>query len=264
MIRAEQIVYGTFPFTQGFTLVGRSPGTDPETAQKAVDACRDWGEVLDPEFRSALFHVTTDDDPPLHLVGKVIRQGRDAGGRIAWYQQVLILGNDDYLAAGADFFAFDSAGIFKDRWFQSDSCESMQIPESAVPPWDYTSLRPDQLEMALQVAKSACRGAEVRFTAKKHSRDISRIIRAALRLAPRQTRARLEVATFAFRPVRHYHIWAAYDTGADSNAGPVVAEGAGLKPPEEEAAEIVGEAGRLIRKGEIEKAMHLLGDGGRL
>ena len=65
MINIEHLVYGTFAFTQGFTLVSASPGLPRPLSSKIVEVCKAWGEVHSPEFKHALYHVPlllTDED----------------------------------------------------------------------------------------------------------------------------------------------------------------------------------------------------------
>mgnify|MGYP001823427242 CR=1 FL=1 len=86
MIKIEQLVYGTFSFTQGFTLVSASEGLPRPLSRKIVEVCKAWGEVHTQDFKHALYHVplllgddedeeSEPDGPPLHLIGKVIRLG---------------------------------------------------------------------------------------------------------------------------------------------------------------------------------------------
>lgn len=214
-LHAEQLVYGTFPFTQGFTLVARSPGLDPALAQAAVQACRSWGEVGRPEFRSALWHLALPDPHAAHLVSKVIRQGTDPGARMAWYQQVLVLSDADYLAAGADCFAFDKAGFFKDRWFENDDCQPIDVDASLMPALDAAALPAATLAPARTIAASLERGREVRLHAGRPCRAIDEVCRAALALLAPERRAQVAVASFAYRPVRRYDLWCVHEPGGD-------------------------------------------------
>ncbi len=213
MIHVEQLVYGTFPFTQGFTLVSKSEGIDGALTQEAVSVCKSWGEVGRPEFRSAIYHVAVPACDNVHLVGRVTRQGTDRGARMAWYQQVLLVSREDYLLAGADCFSFDKAGFFKEKWFESDRCQALDVDPAMIPapaaeiPADHRTLL-DQIVPALE------RGDEVRFQAAHHARLIVQLIREALTLVALERRESLAVATFAFRPVRRYDLWCAYDPAA--------------------------------------------------
>ncbi len=214
-LHAEQLVYGTFPFTQGFTLVARSSGLDPALAQAAVQACRSWGEVGRPEFRSALWHLALPAPHEAHLVSKVIRQGTDPGARMAWYHQVLILNEADYLAAGADCFAFDKAGFFKDRWFENDDCQPIDVDAALVPALDAGSLSDSAQVPARAIAAALEQGREVRLQAGRPCRAIDEVCRTALALLAPERRAAVALASFAYRPVRRYDLWCVHEPGGD-------------------------------------------------
>jgi hypothetical protein len=221
MIRVEQLVYGTFPFTQGFTLVSRSEGITSEIAQQAVDACKSWGEILTPEFGGALFHVTgpagtaeaTDGAAgSVHLVGKVLRHGVDAGGRMAWFHQVLAIPHDDYLQGGADLFAYDDAGLFRDRWFEGDQCTALTIDAGMLPPPARSGpLAPAAQQRVAEVSAALAEGAGVRIVAQRATKAVRLLMRSALAALPAERRAEVSVATLAFRPVRRYDFWCLYE-----------------------------------------------------
>ncbi|MCK4414902.1 MAG: hypothetical protein KAY32_15315 [Candidatus Eisenbacteria sp.] len=260
MIRVEQLVYGTFGFTQGFTLVSTSAGITPRLAHDAVVVCTGWGEILSPDFRSALYHVpllgdlegagSLDDssdpdasrdpdalrDPDashgldrpdrpdgsdgpdegkalVHLVGKAIRQGTDRGDRMAWYHQVLALSHSDYLAAGADCFAFDAAGFFKERWFESDRCTALEVASDVLPRFERESIAATDVPRIREVLAALAEGAEVRLPVGRATRAVRQLQRAVLISLPLRLRARLSLASFAYRPVRRYDFWSLHDQG---------------------------------------------------
>jgi hypothetical protein len=233
MIRVEQLVYGTFTFTQGFTLVSRSDGITAELAQQAVDACKSWGEILTPEFGGALYHViarTGDDaasrddahsgggagigasEGPTHLVGKVLRHGVDAGGRMAWFHQVLAIPHDDYLQGGADLFAYDDAGFFRDRWFEGDQCAALTIDAGMLRTAAAPSVAPDRVAA---VSTALAEGASVRIVAQRATKAVRELMRGALATLPAERRAEVSVATLVYRPVRRYDLWCLYEAGGE-------------------------------------------------
>lgn len=211
MIHVEQLVYGTFPFTQGFTLVSKSAGIDAALTREAVSVCKSWGEVGRPEFRSAVYHVAVPACDNVHLVGRVTRQGTDRGARMAWYQQVLLVSHADYMLAGADCFSFDKAGFFKEKWFESDRCQALDVDPAMIPASATAEVPAEHQALLDQIGPALERGDEVRFQAAHHSRLIVQLIREALASVPLERRESLAVATFAFRPVRRYDLWCAYD-----------------------------------------------------
>jgi hypothetical protein len=213
MIHVEQLVYGTFPFTQGFTLVGKSAGIDGPLAQAAIGVCKSWGEVGRPEFRSALLHVRLLEPEDRHLVSKVIRQGTDRGDRMAWYQQVLLLTHEDYLSAGADCFAFEHAGFFKERWFESDQCQPHDVEAGILAPLQAGAVSEEQAPLVQRVALALQDGRAVRFQAGEPCRFIDALCRGALAQLPVERRAQIALASFAYRPVRRYDLWCAYESG---------------------------------------------------
>jgi len=272
MIRIEQLVYGTFGFTQGFTLVSTSAGITSRLAHDAVAVCTGWGEILSPDFRSALYHVpllgdlegagSLDDssdpdasrdpgalrdldasrdpgasrDPDVshgsdrpdhpdgsdgdeegkalvHLVGKAIRQGTDRGDRMAWYHQVLALSHSDYLAAGADCFAFDAAGFFKERWFESDRCTALAVAPDVLPRFERESIAAADVPRIREVLAALAEGAEVRLPVGRATRAVRHLQRAVVMSLPLRLRARLSLASFAYRPVRRYDFWSLHDQG---------------------------------------------------
>ncbi len=221
MIRVEQLVYGTFRFTQGFTLVSASEGVAPQLAQQVVGVCKAWGEILSPDFRSALYHVPLAipagggdaAESEFHLVGKVVRQGTDSGDRMAWYQQVLVIGATDYLQAGADPFAFDAAGFFKERWFESDRCVPVEVSESILPVLSAEAIPSDHREIAGRLCAAVIGGSEVRILAARATRLVTALFHEVISLMPVEDRARVAVATFAYHPVRHYNLWCLHEVG---------------------------------------------------
>ena len=213
MIRIEQLVYGTFSFTQGFTLVSTSEGIAGSTAHEIVEVCKSWGEILDPDFRSALFHVPVADSEPLQLVGKVVRQGTDRGDRMAWYQQVLAIPRADYLRTGADCFTYDEAGFFKDRWFESDRCTTLEVEDQVLPRFERATIGPLEIPRLAELARALAGGAELRASAGRSTRAIAALFRKLLNLLPADLRRRVSLTTFAFRPVRRYDLWCIHEAG---------------------------------------------------
>jgi hypothetical protein len=216
MIRVEQLVYGTFQFTRGFSLVAASPGLDSDLSHQVVDVCRSWGEILSSGFRNSLYHVPLPAGAaPLHLVGKVIRQGTDHGGRMAWYQQVLTVGHEDYVTVGADPFAFDEAGFFRDRWFESDECETIHVEPGLLPRFDRSRIAPTDHERIEAMITALAGGLEVRLFAKRATRAVTASLRQTLCMLPVARRAEIAVSSFAFRPVRRFDLWCLHESGGE-------------------------------------------------
>lgn len=225
MINIEQLVYGTFAFTQGFTLVSASPGLTRPVSRRIVEVCKAWGEVHTQEFKHALYHVPLlmgdeDDEeseptgPPLHLIGKVTRQGEDqSGSRMAWHQQVLAISHQDYLTAGADLFSFDKAGIFKDRWFESDECSTLTMDPAVLPRLDRTQIPASHYDLIDRMARALLTDHEVRVPAPQASRAVSTLFREVLNLLPLEIRSLVGLTTFAFRPPQRYDLWCLYESG---------------------------------------------------
>lgn len=215
-MRVEQLVYGTFPFTQGFTLVSASAGISPALAARVVEVCKSWGEVLSADFRSALTHVPlegTDEEPGRHLVTRVVRQGTDRGDRMAWFQQVLVIEAEDYRAGGADCFAYAEVGLFKERWFESDRCAALDLELRLLPSRPVTPLAPGETEIVERALSALRAGREVRVQAGRANRTVRRLFQAVLeRLSPAE-RAAISLATFAYRPVRRYGFWCQHEPG---------------------------------------------------
>ncbi len=253
MIRVEQLVYGTFTFTQGFTLVSRSEGITPKLAQQAVEACKSWGEILTPDFGGALYHVAVpsgdagvggsvtprgedgagaiprsdDGAGTTHLVGKVLRQGVDAGGRMAWFHQLLTIPHNDYLEGGADPFAYEDAGFFRDRWFEGDQCAALTIDAKMLQPATSAGaaatagqgsnssepLSPAAQQQVAEVSAALGEGAAVRILASRVTKAVRRLMRGALSELPVERRSEISIATLAYRPVRRYDLWCLYEAG---------------------------------------------------
>lgn len=239
MMHVEQLVYGTFDFTQGFTLVSTSAGISAALAREAEAVCKGWGEILSPRFRSALYHVPLaggEIDPagegeaagdpaaeppppaPRHLIGKVVRQGTDRGDRMAWYHQVLVLSHADYLAAGGDCFAFEAAGFFKDRWFESDRALPLQVDPGVLPGFEHPALAGDEAAVVRAVLAALAEGSEVRLPVERATRSVLELMRTVLHLLPPELRTRLSLATFAYRPMRRYDFWSLHDQGGATPA----------------------------------------------
>lgn len=273
----EELVYGTFPFTQGFTLVSASPGLATPLSRQIVEVCKSWGEVHDADFRRALYHVplwgeeaeneeTEDQDaPPLwHLVGKVTRQGTDGGGRMAWYHQVLAINHGDYLAAGADCFAFNRAGLFKDRWFEKDGCSTHFVDREVIPNFSRADMPEQRLAMIEEIAKALVGGHRLRTTARRDTTPMRLLFREAINMLPATFRAALSVSTFSFRSTRQYDLSCVYDS-AGSEVKEIGDISFRLKPggsatlgADESVAETLTKAFTLLRAGKIDNLDTLL------
>jgi hypothetical protein len=218
-MRIEQLVFGSFSYTRGFTLVSASDGIAPPLMQLAVDTCKTWGEVMRSDFRSALYHrslslpASAEDGAPrrVHLIGKVVRQGTDDEDRIAWHHQVLIVGDHDYVAVGADMFAFDDAGLYRERWFESDACSAMDLDPSVFASADRRAIPAEQLDAAEAIMRPLLGGQVVRTLASRESALVGRLFRSALSLLPRNLRANLSLATYAYRPQQHFDLCCLHD-----------------------------------------------------
>lgn len=206
MARIEQLVYGTFNFTNGFTLVSASSGLQEPLTRRIVRICDRWGSVRSADFQSAIYHVPLADETapgdPIenlrHLVCKVVQQGTDRGGRRAWHHQVLVLSHADYLECGADCFAFNELGLFKSRWFEIDQCGVMDVDPKVFPQLKRTSISPAHHPQIMSILQNLLAGRKVYVASKELTPLVSRLFREVLSFLPPKVRSGLSLATFTF------------------------------------------------------------------
>jgi len=278
MARIEQLVYGTFNFTNGFTLVSASPGLAEPLTRKIVRICDRWGSVRCADFGSAMYHLplvddTTENNPTdkvLHLVVKVVQQGTDRGGRRAWHHQVMVLSHSDYLQCGADCFSFDDVGLFKSRWFEIDQCGVMDVDAKVFPRINPRSIPQAHHQLIISALENLEAGRRVSFSTKLATPLVSKLFREVLCLLPCELRSVISLATFTFDQELSFDLCGLNDDSAPQN--PEVtdlilhssssaannADNGGQIPPNPAARSEVGKVLALFRAGEFEELDELL------
>ena len=184
-VRAEQAVYGSFPFRDtGYALLGRSPGCRPEWLDAFAAACQGLGEPpRGVSADGAMFSLRLRKGP--WLVVGVSTQGADDRGRpgaLAFHG--LFITRPEFARLNFDPFVLISA--FRRDWGPGDLClESIVMNFEPTPP-------------GLACTPTGRRIHRGRRVAVESSTPVAALARETWADLPTRDRRRASVATLAF------------------------------------------------------------------